>query len=198
MATTKTKPAAPAPTPAPGDTTALKPAPGPPRAATPDRRATISPFAPVVGWMAAWGVAAIAAGCLAVAGVDLGMGLGLVDGAYGVDGLMPGLYLAAVQVGAFLLGGYASARHARAHGLVYAALGWGLAMVATGADTFVADSRNGESVLAPLDIPFWIDNGMTGGIDTWLALGAFALAGLVGALIGGALGTVANRAAKTA
>ncbi len=196
MATAKITPTVPAPTPAVQDFTALKPAP--PRAPGPARRFTIAPLAPVVGWMAAWGVAVIAVSCLAVAGVDLGMGLGIVDGAYGVDGLMPGVYLAIVQAGAFLVGGYAAARHSRAHGLLYAALAWGLAMLATGADTFVADSRNGESVLEPLFIPFWIDNGMTGSVDTGLALGAFALAGLAGALIGGALGTLANRARKTA
>jgi hypothetical protein len=197
VATTTPKPTAPAPRPAVQEFTAPKPVP--PRAAAETRRFTIAPLAPVVGWMAAWGVAVIAVGCLAVAGVDVGMGLGLIDGAYGVDGLAPGLTLVAVQAGAFVLGGYAAARHARAHGLIYAALAWGLAMLATGADTFVADSRNGESVLAPLYIPFWIDNGMAGaGIDTALALGAFAVAGLAGALIGGVLGTIANRRTTTA
>jgi hypothetical protein len=196
VATTTPKPTAPAPTPPVTQFTAPKPVP--PRAAAATRRITVAPLAPVVGWMAAWGVAVIAAACLAVAGADLGMGLGLVDGAYGVDGLVPGLTLVAVQAGAFLVGGYAAARHARAHALAYAALAWGLAMLATGADTFVADRRNGASVLAPLDIPFWIDNGMGGGIDTALALGAFALAGLAGALVGGALAMVANRRAATA
>jgi hypothetical protein len=179
------------------DPTALRPAPVRPasQAVEMARVPGFAPFAAVVGWMAAWGVAAVAASCLLVAGLDLGMGLGLVDGAFGVDGLMPGLYLAAIQLGAFLLGGFAAARYARGRGLLHAGLAWLLAMIATGADTFVADSRNGESVLEPLFIPFWIDNGMTASIDTGLALGAFAVAGLAGALIGGALGTAANRAA---
>ena len=185
------------PKPAPvQDPTALKPAPRP--AATPTPMARVPgfvPLAPIVGWMCAWGVAAVAASCLLVAGLDLGMGLGIVDGAFGVDGLMPGVYLAATQLGGFLLGGYAAARFARGRGLLYAGLAWVLAMIATGADTFLADSRNGESVLEPLWIPFWIDNGMSGDVDTGLVLGIFAIAGLAGALIGGALGTAANKAA---
>lgn len=188
------------PKPAPvQDPTAPKPSAGAPRPASKAmamaRIPGFAPLAPVVGWMTAWGVAAVAASCLLVAGLDLGMGLGIVDGAYGADGLMPGLYLAAIQLGGFLLGGYAAARMARGRGLLHAGLAWALAMIATGADTFLADSRNGESVLEALFIPFWIDNGMTGGIETGLALGAFAVAGLAGALIGGALGTAANRAA---
>ena len=185
------KPAAPV-----QDPTALKPVPRPASRAM--ARARVPGFAPlgaVIGWMTAWGVAALAASCLLVAGLDLGMGLGLVEGAYGADGTLPGLYLVAVQAGAFLLGGYAAARYARGRGMLHAALAWALAMIATGADTFVADSRNGESVLESLFIPFWIDNGMSASLETALALGAFAVAGLAGALIGGALGTAANQAA---
>ena len=181
------------------DPTALKPSSGHPRPASKAMAmARVPGFAPlgaVIGWMTAWGVAALAASCLLVAGLDLGLGLGLVDGAYGADGTLPGLYLVAIQAGAFLLGGYAAARYARGRGLLHAGLAWALAMVATGADTFVADSRNGESVLEALFIPFWIDNGMGSSIETALALGAFAVASLAGALIGGALGTAANQAA---
>lgn len=188
------------PKPAPvQDPTVLKPSTGTPRPASRAmamaRIPGFAPLAPVVGWMTAWGVAAVAASSLLVAGLDLGLGLGIVEGAYGTDGTLPGLYLVAIQAGAFLLGGYAAARMARGRGLLHAILAWVLAMIATGADTFFADSRNGESVLEPLFIPFWIDNGMSSGIETALALGAFAVAGLVGALIGGALGTAANQAA---
>jgi hypothetical protein len=181
------------------DPTALKPSPGAPRPASKvmamARVPGFAPLAPIVGWMTAWGVAAVAASCLLVAGLDLGLGLGIVDGAFGTDGTLPGLYLAAIQAGAFLLGGYAAARMARGRGLLHAVLAWALAMIATGLDTFLADSRNGESVLEPLFIPFWIDNGMKSGVEAALALGAFAVASLAGALIGGALGTAANQAA---
>ena len=187
------------PKPAPVQDPTATPSTGPPRPASRAmamaRIPGFAPLAPVVGWMTAWGVAAVAASCLLVAGLDLGFGLGIVDGAYGTDGTLPGLYLVAIQAGAFLLGGYAAARMARGRGLLHAILAWVLAMIATGADTFFADRRNAESVLEPLFIPFWIDNGMSSSVETALALGAFAVAGLVGALIGGALGTAANQAA---
>ena len=154
-----------------------------------------APFAPVAGWLVAWGAAALAATCLLTAGLDLGFGLGLVEGAFGTDGFAAGAWIAIVQAGAFLLGGYVAARSARGRGLTHAVLAWAVAMIATGADAIVADWRDAESVLEPLYIPFWIGSGLGQSLDAALALGAFAVAALAGVLIGGAMGAAANRAA---
>jgi hypothetical protein len=155
----------------------------------------LSPDAPFLGWLAAWGAAALAMACLREAGVDLGLGLGIATGDPGVeDGFLPGLWVVLVQAGAFLLGGYAAARIARANYLLHAGLAWCVAMLATGADAIVIALRDGgESVLQSLGIPHLVHTGLSGTWEEVLALAIFALAGLAGALIGGSLAAAAGR-----
>ena len=159
----------------------------------------ISPTAPFLGWLTAWGAAAVATACLREAGVDLGLGLGIATGEPGVeDRFLPGLWVLLVQAGAFLLGGYAAARIARRNGLLHAGLAWCVAMLATGADAVVIALRDGgDSILESLGLPAWVHTGLSGTWEEALALAAIALAGLAGALIGGSLGSAANRVAPT-
>ena len=155
----------------------------------------VSPMAPVLGWLTAWGAAAVAVACLREAGVDLGLGLGVATGEPGVeDRFLPGLWVVVVQAGAFVLGGYAAARIARTNGLLHAGLAWCIAMLATGADAIVIAARDGgESILQRLGLPHWVHTGLSGAWEEALALAVIALAGLAGALIGGSLGSAANR-----
>lgn len=157
----------------------------------------ISPTAPFLGWLTAWGAAAVAMACLREAGVDLGLGLGIATGEPGVeDRFLPGLWVLLVQAGAFVLGGYAAARIARRNGLLHAGLAWCIAMLATGADAVVIALRDGgDSILEGLGLPAWVHTGLSGTWEEALALAAIALASLAGALIGGSLGSAANRVA---
>jgi hypothetical protein len=162
------------------------------------RMPPLSPDAPILGWLTAWGGAALAAACLSEAGVDLGLGLGIATGDPGVeDRFLPGLWLALVQAGAFLLGGYAAARIARANGLLHAGLAWCVAMLATGADAIVIAVRDGgESIPQSLGLPHWAHTGLSGAWEEALALAVFALASLAGALVGGSLAAPATRAGE--
>jgi hypothetical protein len=160
---------------------------------------TFAPLAPWAGWLAAWGAAALAAASLEAAGVDLGLGLGIANATQlGVeDGLGAGLVLLIVQGGAFIFGGYVAARMARAAGLMHALLAWALAMLATGADALIQGVRGETSVVTRIPgIPYWIDTGLGGTGRLTVALGIFAVAALVGAAIGGLLGTAVNRAGR--
>jgi len=183
----------------PGAPTVVEPPPvAAARPASPERAAPAAQFAPdaiLIGWLAAWGGAVLAAACLREAGVDLGLGLGIATGDPGVeDRLMPGIWMLVIQAGAFLVGGYAAARLARARALLHAGLAWAVAMLATGADAIIDARRDdGGSVLARLDLPHWAGTGLSGAWEEGLALAAFALAGLAGALIGGSLAAAANR-----
>jgi hypothetical protein len=155
----------------------------------------ISPLAPVVGWLAAWGAAAVAVACLREAGVSLGLGLGIATGEPGVeDRFLPGLWVMVVQAGAFLVGGYAAGRLARAQPLLHAGLAWALAMLATAIDAIAIAVRDGgDSVLQGLGLPHWAHTGLSGAWEEALALGCLALVGLAGALAGGSLAAAANR-----
>lgn len=157
-----------------------------------------APVAPIGGWLAAWGATTLAAVSLTRAGLDLGFGLGVAEGGPGESGFFPGLWLLLVQAGAFLIGGYVAARMARGRGATHAVLAWVVAMLATGADAIVQNLRDSdEGVLAAIPwVPFWEQTGMGSGIDAAVALGALALAGLVGAILGGTLGAAGNRAAR--
>jgi len=156
-----------------------------------------SPSAPIIGWLTAWGAAALAWSCLTAAGVDLGLGLGLADGRGVVeDRAWPGIWLLVIQVGAFVIGGFAAARLARGNGMFHAMLAWVVAMLATGADAIVQTIRDsGHSPLGQIGIPFWVETGLKPNGWLALALAIFALGSLLGALIGGMLGSTANRAA---
>ena len=147
-------------------------------------------LAPVAGWLTAWGAAVLAAGCLRAAEVDFGLGIGIASGDPGVeDRFWPGLWVLLIQAGAFALGGYVAARMARTRAVAHALGAWALAMVATGADAvegWVRDPSAG--VLAGLDLPHWLDTGLSGDWEAGIALVAIALAGLAGALVGGGVG----------
>src|SRR5262245_5344098 len=158
-----------------------------------------SPMAPLGGWLAAWGAAALAAACLEAAGVSLGLGLGIANAQQlGVeDGFGAGLAVAIVRGGAFSCGGDVAARMARSWGPLHAGAAWALAMLATGADAVVQGLRDEPSVVTRIPgIPYWIDTGLGGDGRLTVALATFALAGLAGALVGGLLGSLANRAAR--
>jgi hypothetical protein len=182
----------------PGAPTVVEPPPvAAARPASPERAAPAAHFAPdaiLIGWLAAWGAAVLAAACLREAGVDLGLGLGIASGDPGVeDRLMPGIWMLVIQAGAFAVGGYAAARMARARALLHAGLAWVVAMLATGADAVVDALRDdGGSVLARLDLPHWAHTGLSGAWEEGLALAIIALAGLAGALVGGSLAAAAN------
>jgi hypothetical protein len=156
------------------------------------------PTAPIVGLFAVWGAAAAATYALKEAGVSLGVGFGLADGS-GIgnsNGFRSGLWMLLVVLGAFVIGGYGAARLARNRALAHAGLVWLLAMATTVADALVQRARTGgQSVLTQIGMPSWSDTGLQDNWKLWIALGIFALAGVIGALIGGALGAVTNRAA---
>jgi hypothetical protein len=154
-------------------------------------------LAPVAGWLTAWGAVMLAAGCLRAADVDFGLGIGIASGAPGVeDRFWPGLWVLVMQASAFALGGYVAARMARTRAIAHALGAWALAMVATGADAVEAWVRDPPAgVLAGLDLPHWLDTGLSGDWEAGIALVSIALAGLAGALVGGGVGAAANRAA---
>ena len=155
----------------------------------------LSPTAPFLGWLTAWGAAALAVACLREAGVSLGFGLGIATGDPGVeDRFLPGIWMLIVQAGAFLLGGYAAARIARSQALLHAGLAWVVAMVATGADAIVIALRDGgDSVVQSLGLPHWAHVGLSGTWEEALALAIFALGALAGALLGGGLALAPER-----
>ena len=65
------------------------------------------------------------------ANVHTGFGLGIATGGQRDNGFWAGLWLLVVTGGAFVLGGYAAARIARAHGPLHGVLVWVVAMLAT-------------------------------------------------------------------
>jgi hypothetical protein len=157
-----------------------------------------APTAPFGGLFAAWGAAAVATYAVLQAGVSLGVGFGLADGRglANTNGFWSGLWMLLIQFGALLVGGYVAARMARNHAMAHAGLVWVLAMAATAADALVQRARTGgSSVLNQIGMPSWTETALQNNWRLWVVLGAFALAALIGVLVGGALGAVANRAA---
>lgn len=157
--------------------------------------APFSPAGPLLGWLSAWGAAVVAAASLQSAGVDLGLGLGIAGTGPSND-FEAGFWLAVIQCGAFVVGGYAAARVARRNGVRHALLAWVVAMAATGADAIVGLIRDRPQVIVDLWLPYWHETGLGAGGDTVVALGIFALAALGGALVGGVLGQGVNLAAR--
>ena len=112
------------------------------------------------------------------------------------DRLWPGVWVLLMQAGAFAVGGYVAARMARNRAVAHALGAWVVAMAATGADAIEGWVRDPSAgVLAGLDLPHWLDTGLSGDWERAIALVAIALAALAGALVGGAVGAAANRAA---
>jgi hypothetical protein len=156
-----------------------------------------APTAPIGGLFAAWGAAAVAFYALAEAGVPLGLGLGLAEGNGAVnDGFWAGLWMLALQGGAFLIGGYVAARMARNRAMAHAVLVWVLAIAATAAEAITQNVRaGGASVLDRIGVAHWTASGLQNDWRLWVVLAAFAIAALAGTLMGGVLGAAANRAA---
>ena len=156
---------------------------------------TFSLLAPIGGWLAAWGAAALTSACLISAGVGLGLGFGIADGSVNLDtGFWAGLWTLVIQIGAFVVGGYVAGRMARVRAFLHAGLAWFIAMAATAADAIVVSVRDsGSSVLGALHLPQWAGLGASYETRVWIPLIIFALGGLVGALIGGSLAAGANR-----
>lgn len=159
---------------------------------------SFSIIAPILGWILAWGAIVIATTILFRADVPTGFGLGIATG-QGNNGFWAGLWLLVVNAGAFLLGGYAAARIARAHGTLHGLLVWVVAMLATAADTVFETIRSGAVGVIRLipGVPYWAGTDLRGRGDTMIVFALFAGAALVGALIGGLLGQTANRVERT-
>jgi hypothetical protein len=160
------------------------------------RATAFSPSSPILGWITAWGAAIVAVSCLRSAGVDLGLGFGIADAVGQNNGFAAGLWLALVQAGAFMIGGYAAARIARRNGTRHALLAWLIAMIATGADAIISAIRDRAQVIADLGLPYWNNTGLESSGSAFLALALFALFALAGAFVGGLMGQTANLAAR--
>lgn len=160
---------------------------------------TFSPLASLLGWILAWGAIVIATGSLERAGVPAGFGLGIAEGGPGDGGFAAGLWLLLVSGGAFLVGGYAAGRMARAHGTMHGLLVWAIAMLATGGDALIESLRAGGTGVLQLipGVPYWVDTGLRGRAEAGAALAVFAVVALAGALVGGGLGQAANRRDRT-
>lgn len=160
---------------------------------------TFSAIAPLMGWIVAWGAIAIASSILQRTSVPTGLNLGIADGGPGDDGFWAGVWALIVSGGAFLVGGYAAARIARANGTRHAVLVWVIAMIATVADTIYEGATDGTDGVVRLinGVPFWSDTGLTTAGERVLVLAIFAGISFAGALIGGGLGQTANRVERT-
>ena len=160
---------------------------------------TFSLLACLLGWLSAWGAIAVAASILDRSDVPLGFNLGIASGGPGDDGFWAGVWLLLVSLGGFLVGGYNTARVARANGTRHAIVMFLIAMGATLADALVEWSRSGDQgVIRRIPgVPFWAETGLADHGETLLVLALFAGAALVGSLLGGALGQGVNRADRT-
>ena len=157
-------------------------------------------LATILGWLAAWGAIAVATAILQRTDVPTGLNFGIAEGGPGDDGFWPGVWLAVVVAGGFLLGGYTAARLARSRGTRHAVVMWIIAMAATLADALVEWGRDGEQGVIRLipGVPFWGETGLEGSDgEIVLVLGILAAAALAGALIGGALGQGVNKVERT-
>lgn len=158
---------------------------------------SFSVIAPIGGWLAAWGAAAVAIAALEEAGVGIGFGFGIAGGSIDVNsGFWAGLWTLVVQAGAFLFGGYVAGRMARTRAIGHAVLAWFIAMAATAADAIVvAAGSDRSSVLAPLRLPQWA--GLDYERTVVVPLIIFAAGALVAAIVGGSLAAGANRLETT-
>lgn len=160
---------------------------------------TFSPLAPLLGGLAAWGAIAVATAILQRVDIPTGLNIGIAGGGPGDPGFWAGVWALVVSGGAFVLGGYAAARVARANGTRHAVLVWVLAMAATAADAINATiGTAGDGIISRIiGIPFWGRTGLTGEAEAVLVLALFAGVSLLGALLGGGLGQTANRIDRT-
>jgi hypothetical protein len=159
----------------------------------------LSPLAPLLGWVVAWGAIAISAASLERLGIPYGFNLGIADGGPGDDGIWAGTWALVTSGAAFLVGGYAAARMARAHGVRHALFVWIIAMVASVVDAVIEASGNGTDGVIQLipGVPFWNGTGLSSSAEAVLIMMIFAGVSLVGALTGGLIGQTANRLDRT-
>jgi hypothetical protein len=155
--------------------------------------------AALFGWLSANGLAVLLLALLSAAGVAIGLtnGLDTVDDAAqqaGTVGLAGGIGLLVVLFLAYLAGGYVAGRMARFDGPRQGLAVWVIGLVVVVVLALVAVVLGAEyNVLQRLDLPrIPVDEGTatTAGLVT---LGAIVVATLLGAVLGGRLGTRYHR-----
>jgi hypothetical protein len=151
------------------------------------------------GWLSANGLAVLLLAVLSAAGVAMGLtnGLDSVDDAAeqaGTVGLAGGIAVLVVLFLAYLAGGYVAGRMARFDGLRQGVAVWVIGLVVVVVLALVAVVLGAQyNVLQRLDLPrIPVDEGTatTAGLIT---LGAMVVATLLGAALGGRLGTRYHR-----
>jgi hypothetical protein len=151
------------------------------------------------GWLSANGLAVLLLALLSAAGVAIGLtnGLNSVDDAAqqaGTVGLAGGIGVLVVLFLAYLAGGYVAGRMARFDGLRQGLAVWVIGLVVVVVLALVVVVLGAEyNVLQRLDLPrIPVDEGTatTAGLVT---LGAIVVATLLGAVLGGSLGTRYHR-----
>jgi hypothetical protein len=197
--TTTTVAGAPAQRPAVEGATATR---GPARDAVAAQRARFGGIrwgAAFFGWLSANGLAVLLLALLSAAGVAIGLtnGLDTVDDAArqaGTVGLAGAIGLLVVLFLAYLAGGYVAGRMARFDGLRQGLAVWVIGLVVVVALALVGVVLGAQyNVLQRLDLPrIPVDEGTatTAGLVT---LGAIVVATLLGAVLGGRLGTRYHR-----
>jgi hypothetical protein len=151
------------------------------------------------GWLSANGLAVLLLALLSAAGVAIGLtnGLDTVDDATrqaGTVGLAGGIGLLVVLFLAYLAGGYVAGRMARFDGLRQGLAVWVIGLVVVVVLALVGVALGAQyNVLQRLDLPrIPVEEGTatTAGLVT---LGAIVVATLLGAVLGGRLGTRYHR-----
>ena len=151
------------------------------------------------GWLSANGLAVILIALVAAAGVAIGLTQGVDSADEATDeattiGLGGGIALVVILFLAYLAGGYVAGRMSRFDGVRQGLAVWliGLLVVALLAVAGLVFG-NEYNVLERLDLPrIPIDEG-TGTTGGLIALGAVLVATLIGAILGGKLGTRFHR-----
>ncbi len=168
-------------------------------AAQHDRFGGIKWGAAFFGWLSANGLAVILVALLSAGGVAIGLTQGLDSADEALDeattiGLAGGIALVVVLFLAYLAGGYVAGRMARFDGIRQGIAVWLIGLLVVAALAIAGLVFGSEyNVLQRLDLPrIPIDEGTgtTGGI---IALVAVVLATLIGAILGGKLGTRYHR-----
>jgi MFS family permease len=164
-----------------------------------DRFGGIKWGAAFFGWLSANGLAVILVALLSAGGVAIGLTQGLDSADEALEesatiGLAGGIAIVVVLFLAYLAGGYVAGRMSRFDGLRQGLAVWLIGLLVVAALAIAGAVFGAEyNVLQRLDLPrIPIDEGTgtTGGI---IALAAVLLATLIGAIVGGKLGTRYHR-----